>query len=314
MSEFSRRLAVMVAAMTLLAVFGLVGSASSPAPVSAQSATATPIPEGPIPCDPSANRTIDPRVVEQGGEMEVSIRYTFNCTGEDRRINVFLVIENTSYLRGPRNQALTNVKEGLLRFVNQVNYLIGSRGGLTLYAENYTNRVTLVGGNEGKQSLLEAIGRISVEPVGNSAGAGAAIRDATGRLPTQAEDPGATNVLFIVDAGAPVTTQPGITLATACHAAEEAGVHVIVVGLEMAGYRLGGCATSGWARYDPSPDARGFPDIADELAEALVKGQKADTSEILEALSSAVEMLPGAQPFEPDNPATRSSRRPSSPT
>jgi hypothetical protein len=301
MINFYRRMTAFVVAIGLV---GLVSFAAPAAPTSvgAQEPTATPIPEGAIPCDPSASRTISPRVVEAGGEVDVTFRYTFNCTGEDRRINVFLVVENTSYLRGPRSQALANVKEGLLRFVNQVNYLNGSKGGLTLYAENYSNRVTLVDGPEGKQALLEAIGRISAEPIGNSAGAGPAIRDATGRLPTGEEDPDVTNVLFVVDAGAPVTTQPGITLATACHAAEEAGVHVMVVGLELARYLMAGCATNGWARYDPSPDANGFPDIADELAEALVKGQKADSAEVLEALSSAVTMLPGAQPFEPDNP------------
>jgi hypothetical protein len=303
MSPSLRRLSALVAAVAFIAVLGIAGPSGPATDAVAQGVrvTSTPPPEGPIPCDPTASRTINPRVVEAGGEVEVNIRYNFNCTGEDRKINIFLVVENTSYLGGPRNQALANVRDGLLRFVNQVNYLNGSCGGLTLFAEDYTNRVTLRCGNEGKEALLEAIGRISVEPVGNSAGAGAAIRDATERLPTNVGDSG-TNVLLVVDAGAPVVTPPLLRIQDACKAAYESKVHVMTVGLENAGYRMGFCATNGWARFDPSPDARGFPAIMDELAEALVKGQQADTSEVLEALRSSVTLVPGAQPFDPDNP------------
>ncbi len=305
MSHAFRRSAALLGVVVFVALLGIAGPGSAPLPASAQGtrATNTPIPEGPMPCDPSGRRTVDPRVVEQGGEVEVNVHYNFNCTGEDRKINVMLVVENTTYLGGPRNQALQNVKEGLLRFVNQINYLNGSKGGLILYAGDYTVRVILRDGAEGKQSLLDAIGRISVEPVGSSSGAPAAIRAATGLLPTGAENPeGVTNVLFVVDAGAPVLQPPMLTLQTACNAAHEAGVHVMTVGLENAGYRFAFCATNGWARYDPSPDARGFPTIADELAESLVKGQKAGSAEVFESLSSAIEMLPNAQPFAPDNP------------
>ncbi|MFQ5459873.1 MAG: hypothetical protein ACE5EL_03675 [Anaerolineae bacterium] len=294
-------------AFAVVASFAALAAAAAPRGSAAtgsapRQATATPIPEGPIPCNPEASRVIEPRVVEVGGEAEVTIRYDFTCTGEDRVVNFFLVVENTGLLGGPRRAALANVKEGLLRFVNAVNYLNGSKGGLTLYAEDYSNRVVLRGGNDGKEALLGAIGRISVEPIGNSAGAGPAIRDATERLPTGAKDSEVTNVLFVVDAGAPVTSRPLIDLDSACRAAHDAGVHVMVVGLENAGYRMAFCATNGWARWDPSPDARDFAKIADELAEMLVKGKRAGESEVFESLRSAVSLVPGSSsPKPPDN-------------
>jgi len=223
-------------AFAVVASFAALASAAAPRGSAAtgsapRQATATPIPEGPIPCNPEASRVIEPRVVEVGGEVEVTINYDFTCTGEDRVVNFFLVVENTGLLGGPRRAALANVKEGLLRFVNAVNYLNGSKGGLTLYAEDYSNRVVLRGGNDGKEALLGAIGRISVEPIGNSAGAGPAIRDATERLPTGAEESEITNVLFVVDAGAAVTSKtPHSTSIPRAGPPTTRGFDVMVVG------------------------------------------------------------------------------------
>jgi hypothetical protein len=301
MSFATRRLCLLVAAAGLFAFAGSLSPGAEGGAVLAQPEE-TPIPEGPVPCDPNGTRTISPQKVEEGGEVEVRVEFNFTCTGEDRKVNFFFVVENTSALRGTANRLLNNVKDGLQRFTNQVNYVGGSRGGLVVFADEDSFRVTLSGGNDGKQRLLNAISALSVEPSGNSAGAPAAVREATGSLPTGSEqEPNTTNVIVFVDAGAPVLSPPLLNMGTACGAAREAGVHVIVIGLSAAGNRNGGCATPGWVRTSGFEDGRDFPEIMDSIANDLLKGLIAREYEFADEKRHDFAYIAGSgQPEEPD--------------
>jgi len=296
----------------LLAVLGLLGAVATSGPAAgAQGARPmqatpepTPRPEGPVPCDPRAAQVVVPRAVESGGVFNVTVEYDYKCTGETRRVNFIFVIENTAYLRpaGSGFELLNNLKRALQNFVNKVDYNNGSTGGMTLYADDYTNRVPPQGGANGKANLLTQIGLISVKETGNSAGAGAAIRNATERLPTSTELEGATNVLIVVDAGGPVSTRPLITLETACKAAKDAGVLVSVVGLRAAGSRMFGCSSNGWSRGSGAANGSDLPDIFDGLAESLLKGRRAQSSAYFESFHTAFEYVSGSsQPKEPVN-------------
>jgi hypothetical protein len=262
----------------------------------------------PIPCDPVITRTITPLIVEQGGEVVVQVQYNFKCTGQNRKINYFFVVEGTGALRpGGKLDLLQNLKKGLTNFVNNVDYSNGSMGGLTVYADDYNNRVTLLGGEQGRQSLLNAIGLISAKPVGAVAGVAGAVRDATQRLPTGVNDPDVTNVLIIVDAGAQIPSS-GPTMSNlndSCDAARKAGVLMILVGLRPAGNRLGsvGCVTSGWFRYSPTEDGSDLPGLFSGLAERLVKGKKADKSEYYDDLQGAdfSYVVGSGAPFDGNN-------------
>jgi hypothetical protein len=107
-------------------------------------------------------------------------------------------------------------------------------------------------------------------------------------------------VLIFVDAGAAITTRPLIDLPSACKAAKDAGVTVVVVGLKAAGYRNGGCATSGWARASADDDAADFPDIMDQIGVDLLKGMQAQGYEYVDAKRHDFEYVTGsAQPDVP---------------
>ncbi len=249
-------------------------SAAAPAGPANPLALADDSPAPGTPCDLVARRSVEPLVVEEGGTLEVSVDYEYQCSHQRRRINYFLLVEASEALRGPGvdRDLLEKLKQALSVFVNRVDYGNGSTGGLTLYAEDYSNRVTLRGDDAGRKALLDAIRRISVEPIGNSAGAPAAIRDATERLPTgQSSD--AINVLIVIDAGAPVSTRPLIDYETACGAAKKAGVVLSVIGLETAGTRGLGCASPGWGRVSREADGSDLEEIFDQLADLLISGK-----------------------------------------
>ena len=215
--------------------------------------------------------------------VTVSVTYDYACTQEARRVNYFFVIENTEALRGAgvSRQLLGNLKDAMIEFVNRVDYENGSQGGLTLFAQDYTNRVVLRGGREGRTALLQAIRSVSTEQIGNSAGAPSAIRDATERLPTGISDD-ALNMLIVVDAGAPVITKPLIDYQTACGAAHDAGVTLVVIGLENAGARGAGCASPGWFRRSRSTSGADLKEILSELAETLVSGKLVGSEDVSE--------------------------------
>ncbi|MFN2250989.1 MAG: hypothetical protein ACK2UL_03655 [Anaerolineae bacterium] len=283
MSHFVMRLAVLSLLVAVLAAVGVAATAA--APVSAPDAPAVPLQpteeprEGPIPCDPVWDRTIEPRIVEEGGRVTVKSTYYFKCSGETRKINYFILLENSNALRQGRGGmvALDNFEDGARDFVNQVDYANGSQGGLMLYASVNQIRVPLGGGEQNRKNMLEALGNISIKPIDNANGAGAAIRDATGLLPTQEDDPDATNVLIIIDAGAeevPGEGPPIINRATACNAARQSGVLVVGIGFPASGNRLLTCATRGWYWRTNTNEATDLPDIFDEITEAILRGRE----------------------------------------
>jgi len=308
MSYTTSRMLGVLLVVGLLTVVGSSATALEISPVAAQPQPASPDQNpNPIACNPVLSRVIEPLIVEEGSELSVHVEYNFKCTGEDRKVNFFLVVEGTGALRpGGKLAMLNNVKKALQNFVNQVNYRNGSQGGLTLYADDYSNRVTLRGGEDGREALLGAIGRISPKPVGNAAGAASAVRDTTQRLPTSVEDPDATNVLLIVDAGATLLTagQKASDLSDACKSAHQKHVTMILVGLPAADGRMGqyGCVSSGWYRGAGASDGSDLPQIFNDIAERLLKGKQANAAEYYDHMNTAFDYVPGsANPMEPDN-------------
>ncbi len=298
MERHMMRLALATACLTVLVIAGLAATDNS---TKAEEVTL------PISCDPVLDRTIDPLIVDQGGEVDVSIRYNYRCTGQNRRVNFFLLVENTPALRpGGKLTLLNNLKKGLTNFVNSVDYGNGSMGGMTLYAASYQNRVTLQGGQTGRQNLLDAIGLISTEPAGGLAGVPGAVRDAHERLPDNA-GPDTTNVLLIVDAGAQIDPNgPTLSdLGTSCKVAN-ANTLMVLVGLRPAQNRLAGfnCVDSGWFFYSPTEDGSDLPALFNNIAEKLIKGKLASSNEYYEALNSAdfQYVVGSGVPQEPYNP------------
>lgn len=237
--------------------------------------------EGPIPCDPSYTRTVvgpdGSRIVKEGDSVTVHSQYRFVCTGETRKVNFIFVIENSGALRQGQGgrEALDNVTKGARNFINQVSFDNGSRGGIMLYAASRTWKVPLTGGggDEGRRALLDALATISIEPIGNSAGAGAAIRDATAALPVGIVTE-FSNVMIIVDAGA--MEVPGADLVdryTTCNAARQSGVTVAVVSFPLAQRRLRSCASSGWFFQVNSDEGRNVPELFNTIAEGMLRGQ-----------------------------------------
>lgn len=278
---FDTRLRLTLFAL-LIAAFVALGARATQAttadvPAAPQQPTEEPR-EGPIPCDPSYSRTIEPRIVKEGENVTISSRYSFLCTGETRKLNYVWVVENSGAMRQGQGgrEALDNVTKGARNFINQVDYANGSRGGLMLYASTRTFRVPLIGGEQGRKALIEAFEGISIAPIDNSAGAGAAIRDATGALPTGVQTD-FSNVLIIVDAGAQEV--PGSDIVdryTACNAARQSGVTVVVLSFPQAGRRLASCASSGWFFQLSSNTARNMPEVMDKVAEGLLRGLQMD--------------------------------------
>jgi hypothetical protein len=227
-----------------------------------------------IPCNPTYDRTIEPRIVKEGDNLTVRSTYNYECGGGTRKINYFLVIENSQSMRqgaGGR-EALQNITRGARNFVNQVDYASGSQGGLVLFADVPTFRVPLIGGEEGRKALIEGLEGISIKPIAEASGLGAAIRDATGSLPTGVETD-AHNVLIVVDAGAEEV--PGSTIVnrpTACNAARQAGVTVVAISFPQAQRRLQSCASSGWFFELNSNLATNAPDIFRNITEGILRG------------------------------------------
>ena len=260
--------------------------------------------EGPVPCDPKVKRTVDKQIVQEGDTIRVTVEYSYACSSDTKKINFMLVVENTENLRGPRDQRLKNVKEGLKSFVNQVDFSNGSKVGLELYADDFSVRMPLRGesgqGNV-KEDMLSQISRIQTKPIGNSAGAGPAIRDATGQLPIGVISPNFINVMLIVDAGASETSKPLINRADACNAAKDSGVIIGVVALKDAGYRMYNCASPGWFKFSQSDEAAEVTGFFSEFSDKLLRGMQATKDEYEDNQDATFEYVVGSgNPRDPD--------------
>lgn len=289
-------------AVVALAALGLAASMTG-------SAGAAPVRQDPepeyVPCDPQGDRTMSPRWVEETGEITVETQYDYSCFSGIKPINFVLVVENTMPGEGGSPyDLLRNLKTGLSRFVSVTNYDNGTQGSMTLVGDQYTVRVPLQGGRDGKEALMNAIELISLKPVGNSAGFGQAIRDAIGRLPTNVEDQ-FENWVIVFDRGAPETTgsnpEPPVTRDEACTLAVAQKVNMIVVGHQDSGFRMVRCATRGYyaSTGAKAPD---LPELFDRVADRVLRGKQADTSEYVDYIDEDfVEFVNGSgQPRDPD--------------
>lgn len=301
MSRFVRcsigtRMAAAAVACAFVVLSAVPGGAAPLAPAGPQQSL--------VPCDPVGTREVSPRVVEEGAKVHVKVHYDFNCVSKTRRINFILIVETTVRSSGVvRADLLRNLKEGLKSFVNVVDFENGSTGSLVLVGDQYTIRMPLRGGREGKTELLRQIEQISLEPIGGSAGFGQAINDAVGRLPTNVADED-YNVIIIFDRGAPETTgsnpEPPVTRDEGCQRARRAKVPVVVVGHEDSQGRMVTCASAGYyaSSGDKAPD---LPQIFRDVADAVLRGKQAKNSEYSDYLQSSYfeYVTRSGQPREP---------------
>jgi hypothetical protein len=79
MSHYVMRLVVLLVLVAMFAAIGVAESSAAPADSSAPPAVPLQPTEeprvGPIPCDPVWSRDIEPRIVEEGGQVTVKASY-----------------------------------------------------------------------------------------------------------------------------------------------------------------------------------------------------------------------------------------------
>ncbi len=88
-------------------------------------------------CNPVASRQVEPRVVGAAGTVNVRVAFNYHCHEAPRPVYFFLVVENSRSTDGGRTM-VGNLREGLTNFVNEMDYGVGSQGGLILYHSNVT--------------------------------------------------------------------------------------------------------------------------------------------------------------------------------
>lgn len=307
------RLSVVALAVAAVALWALAGVNASAVPSYAeQAARPAQGSEGPIPCDPVVTRRVSKQVVKAGEEFSVQVEYYYKCTNTKRRVNFIILVENTPYLRGgdPTEKPLVDgaaapevggmlnsVKNGLKQFVNDVDFGNGSVGGLTLFADDYSNRVTLQGTEAGRENILKGIDLINANSQGGASGLAGALRHAVGKLPERTEV--ATNAVILVDAGAILFSNgPKLSeLQDSCQIAKDNNVLRIVVGLPAAGNRLQGwCSDWMYVVRDPNgKDLVGPGGIFDQISARLIRGAKADGAEYSDRLNGFFfDYVPGS--------------------
>lgn len=314
--------AVLLVAGTL-AVVGIAAASPGPAPSFAQQPTPD---DALVPCNPKVDRTVDKQILKEGEEVSVRAEYNFKCSREKRRVNFIFLVENSQFLRGgeptPKpapdgtspqvGEQLNSVRNALKQFANEVDYGNGSCGGLTLYTDNYQPLARFPQcGENGRDFLLRQMGIITTKPTGNVSGLVSAIRDQTQVLPERTAD--ATNVLIIVDAGAPILAE-GLRLSdieTSCKVAADAGVVRIILSLYGTGGRLAGirnCVSPGGlylSQDQNGKDLLGPGGIMDQIAQTLIRGNQARSTEFSDRMNGFLfEYVPGTgrvdgRPSEP---------------
>src|SRR6187455_3074704 len=120
------RLPAAALAVGALAVLGL-SMAGAGRPVAAQD-------EGPIPCNPSAKRTVSKQVVKEGESFDVRVEYDYKCSNVKRKVNFIFLVENSQFLRGGEptpgpfgadgaspqiGEQFASVKSALKQFINE---------------------------------------------------------------------------------------------------------------------------------------------------------------------------------------------------
>jgi hypothetical protein len=265
------------------------GAAAAPAMLPVMQDEPTPTPQiltsdSLVPCNLRGKHDVDPRIVEMGSDVTVSVDYSYNCITEGtRQIDMVLVVEDTGALRIDRDRAgqqpLENLKDGLQRFVIAIDPTNDSRVGMVKYASNWTGAPPIGSGEDHFQAFLNALNQVR-GALGGCANPGSALRAASGMVnslgkPDPTDPP---SLMIIVDAGAPpcsgVPPSQEAGIGNACDAAKAEQVTVVLVALRASNGRLRGCNTPGWYYRSSSDTGSDLPGIFEDIRDRTLRDQK----------------------------------------
>ena len=182
----------LVAAVVLFGMaMSVPGASAAPARLPVMQDEPTPTPQilqdsSLVPCNLRGKHDLDPRIVEEGDDVTVTVDYSYNCvTQGTRQIDMVLVLEDTSALRIERDQGgqqpLVNLKDAIQRLVISVDPTNGSRIGMVKYGPNWTGAPPIGSGEAHFQAFLNAINLVR-GALGGCANPGSALRAASGMV------------------------------------------------------------------------------------------------------------------------------------
>jgi hypothetical protein len=253
-------------------------------------------------CDPTARLDASPRVVAANGTVHVRIDFGYRCPEARPQVHALILVENTEPLQpsGFAGRAqIGNVREGLVNFVEALDFGNGTQGGLLLYGNAVSVRTPLGGGSGGRQELITAVENFATAGGRQATAAGEAVTKATELLSAVDAAPGATKLMLIVDAGAPQGDAEALT--AACGAARSAGLSVAVMALSTAGDRMKGCADDNLFRATSSEFAREVPETLGTLGYGVANSNQVATALVGGRLAAGFDYVAGSgRPREPD--------------
>lgn len=260
--------------------------------------------QGDVPCGLTATRRVQPRVLEDGGDLEVEVNYRYSCPPGSRKANFFILVENSALLeaerRWDRDDFMKNLHDGLTNFVNRIDYAAGSQGGLILFAVNSNVREELRGPGQGQQTLLAQLNAIAPGGSASAVGVADAINAAMERL--EAADPTGETFRFILILQAGGTTANRATeIQDACSNAKAKGATVALLTLPRVEHPLTSCPSEFWTRNQSRDSGEDLPDILTELGLAVSQGGQARQVEYCEEVALGFGFdESSAQPRPPD--------------
>ena len=298
MNRLAKRPLGLFALAALLACMGLLGGAG--APVQTVHAQA---PAGTTPCDPVFERTIKPLKTEQGGTLDVEVKFDYNCAqrGSEVKMNVMLVIADNIPEDFNEVAALErNMRAGLRTFINQLPWDNGSSMGLILYDSIVQPRSPLRSGEEQRQVMLQLASTFRVQRGRDSSGFDGAVFKAYQQLPTQVQDE--INVIVAFDSGA-----PNLTIGAGCRQADRVGVIIAGIQIPAAGGRMAPCMNHSLSSATNNNGEK-LEEVFESLGKALFKGDNIDQviitdyldGQFVEYLAGSSQPVPGVNVFGDD--------------
>jgi hypothetical protein len=186
-----------------------------------------------VPGNVTYDRVVAPLDVTVGDTVHVKIELDYDNVRTSRGVDTFLVVDRTPTMFGSKTDQTTFIaatKEGLIGFVNSVDFSKG-KVGLITYAANATVSRNLT---DDRDSVLQAIQTIRMSEENDVRGLQDAFRTATQKLDNDGA-PGNDKNIFIVVAG-PDQQQALLNMATVTQAARNAGVRVVFLMFTGAAY------------------------------------------------------------------------------
>lgn len=304
-ADASRRIPLLLMAALLVGVVVAALGVGSLAVVSAERAAQNAVAED-LPCGLTGERVIDPVLVAETGEITVNVRYGYSCPTDTKRVNIFMLIENSRELDrsgwGAREH-MSNLREALGLFVDKIDYDTGSKGGMMLYSNRHSTKVELSGGASGKAQLKSAVRSFQVGNGTTANAFGEAIQEASAVMLAEEGSENATNAILFVQSGARVTS-PSVDIDEACQAAKDAGITIAGIALEGVEEPLASCTSEGWFRTAARDNGEDLLRIIPSLGSGLVSGHQAAFVEYCDGLAQDFEFVEGsAIPRPPDSSA-----------